>query len=120
MIGDERLDLLTVTGITTDPDLRQANVWYSTLAGHGDMNEVKAALADHRVRLQGAVGRQVRMKRTPLLQFTPDPAIEQGQRIEDILRSMPRPTAEAETATDGPDGPDGPDSGPPSDPTDVS
>lgn len=114
LIGDERLDLFTVTGITTDPDLRQANVWYSTLAGHGDMNQVKAALADHRVRLQAAVGRQVRMKRTPLLQFTPDPAIEQGQRIEDILRSMPRPIAEAETATDAPD------AGPPSNPTDVS
>ena len=114
VIGDERLDLLTVTGITTDPDLRQANVWYSTLAGHGDMNQVKAALADHRVRLQAAVGRQVRMKRTPLLQFTPDPAIEQGQRIEDILRSMPRPIAEAETATGAPD------AGPPSNPTDVS
>ena len=37
LIGDERLDLFTVTGITTDPDLRQANVWYSTLAGHGDI-----------------------------------------------------------------------------------
>jgi ribosome-binding factor A len=94
IIGDERLDLLTVTGITTDPDLRHATVWYSTLAGRGDLVEVREALAEHRVQLQGAVGRQVRLKRTPLLQFSPDPAIEQGQRIEDILRTMPRSSPE--------------------------
>lgn len=93
IIGDERLDLLTVTGITTDPDLRHANVWYSTLAGRGDLVAVREALAEYRVRLQAAVARQVRLKRTPLLQFTPDPAIEQGQRIEDILRTMPRAIA---------------------------
>ena len=92
IIGDERLDLVTVTGITTDPDLRHATVWYSTLAGRGDVDAVREGFADHRVQLQGAVGRQVRLKRTPLLQFTPDPAIEQGQRIEDILRKMPRPS----------------------------
>jgi ribosome-binding factor A len=89
-IGDERLDLVTVTGITTDPDLRHATVWYSTLAGRGDLDAVREAFGEHRVELQAAVGRQVRLKRTPLLQFTPDPAIEQGQRIEDILRTMPR------------------------------
>ncbi len=118
IIGDERLDLFTVTGITTDPDLRHANVWYSTLAGHGDMNAVKEALAEYRVRLQAAVGRQVRLKRTPLLQFTPDPAIEQGQRIEQIIRSMPRPVESP--GEEGAAESDGSDTGSPTDITDVS
>ena len=101
-IGDERLDLVTVTGITTDPDLRHATVWYSALAGRGDVDAVRQAFAEHRVELQAAVGRQVRLKRTPLLQFTPDPAIEQGQRIEHILRTMPRPSEDAvTTSSDG-------------------
>lgn len=100
IIGDDRLELLTVTGITTDPDLRHATVWYSTLAGRGDPLLVREALAEHRVQLQGAVGRQVRMKRTPLLQFTADPAIEQGQRIEAIIRTMPRSEPELEDAAD--------------------
>ena len=99
IIGDERLDLVTVTGITTDPDLRHATVWYSTLAGRGDLVAVREGFAEHRVQLQGAVGRQVRLKRTPLLQFTPDPAIEQGQRIEAILRTMPRPVEQTESET---------------------
>jgi ribosome-binding factor A len=113
IIGDDRLELLTVTGITTDPDLRHATVWYSTLAGRGDPLMVREALAEHRVQLQSAVGRQVRMKRTPLLQFTADPAIEQGQRIEAIIRTMPRSEPElvdvSDDASDGEpvDQPDG-------------
>jgi ribosome-binding factor A len=31
------------------------------------------------------------MKRTPQLRFAADPAVEAGQRIEDILRDLPHP-----------------------------
>jgi ribosome-binding factor A len=82
--GDPRLDLVTVTGVTVDPDLRRATVWLSSLS-----EQAAAALAEERVSLQAAIGRQVRMKRTPLLTFAPDPAIASGSRIEDILRSLP-------------------------------
>jgi len=72
---DPRLTLVTVTGVKVDPDLRHATA--------------KAALGEDRVRLQAAIGRQVRMKRTPLLTFAPDPAVAQGTRVEDILQSLP-------------------------------
>jgi ribosome-binding factor A len=52
------------------------------------------ALAAVRVRLQAAISQQVRLKRTPQLRFAPDPAVAAGQRIEDILRSLPRPPAD--------------------------
>jgi ribosome-binding factor A len=82
--GDPRLHLVTVTGVTIDPDLRHATVWLGSLT-----EEVKAALAEGRVSLQAAIGRQVRMKRTPLLTFAPDPAVASGSRIEEILRTLP-------------------------------
>ena len=82
---DERLRLVTITGVETDPDLRHAVVWVGSLP-----SEVSDALADHRVRLQAAIGRQVRLKRTPLLAFEADPAVSSGQRVEDILRGMRR------------------------------
>ena len=82
--GDPRLHLVTVTGVTCDPDLRHATVWLSSLS-----DAAKAALGEDRVRLQAAIGRQVRMKRTPLLTFAPDPAVVQGTRVEDILQSLP-------------------------------
>jgi ribosome-binding factor A len=82
-IDDERLELVTVTGVDVEPDLRRAVVWFTSL------NEgVEVALADHRVRLQSAIGRQARLKRTPELTFRRDPAIVTGRRVEDILRDL--------------------------------
>ena len=88
-IGDDRLGLLTVTGVTVDPDLRHATVWLSALMSPGGVDAVLDVVGEHRSALQAAVNRQVRMKRTPLLQFSADPAITNGQRIEDVIRALP-------------------------------
>ena len=91
LIVDLRLGLVTITGVTTEPDLRRATVWFSSL------NEGAApGLADHRVRLQAAVGRQLRLKRTPELLFRADPAIATGRKVEDILRALGEREGEAE------------------------
>jgi ribosome-binding factor A len=82
-IDDDRLELVTVTGVHVDPDLRHATVWLSSLSSGSEV-----ALAQHRVRLQSAIGRQTRMKRTPELRFRADPAVETGQRVDDILRGL--------------------------------
>jgi ribosome-binding factor A len=81
--GDERLALLTVTAVQTDPDLRRARVLFASL--EGDASE---ALEEVRVKLQAEVGRQVRLKWTPHLSFAADPAVSTGQRVEDVLRRL--------------------------------
>jgi ribosome-binding factor A len=93
---DERLALLTVTGVHCDPDLRHALVFFSSLD-----EEEATALGEARVRLQASVSHQVRLKRTPQLRFAPDPAVEAGNRIEDILRELPHPMAEPEEGAPG-------------------
>ncbi|HLI55241.1 MAG TPA: 30S ribosome-binding factor RbfA [Acidimicrobiales bacterium] len=80
---DERLGMLTVTAVECEPDLRHATVYLSSLS-----EEEAGALAGARVRLQAAISRQVRLKRTPQLRFSADPAVAAGQRIEDILRRL--------------------------------
>ena len=84
-VDDPRLELVTVTGVRVDPDLRRAHVWFDTLR---DGEEVASALGHHRVRLQGAIARDLRLKRTPELSFSPDPAIASGTRVEEILREL--------------------------------
>jgi ribosome-binding factor A len=81
--ADERLRLLTVTGVDTAPDLRQATVWLGSLS-----EEAAEALEERRPQLQAHVGRQVRMKRTPRLRFAPDPAVSAGARVEEVLRRL--------------------------------
>lgn len=83
-IDDERLDLVTVTHVSVDPDLRRATVEWSRLGQREE--EAGAALAEHRVRLQAAVARQARLKRTPELSFRTDTVIAYGARIEELLR----------------------------------
>lgn len=81
--SDDRLLMLTVTGVATDADLRHATVYFSSLG-----EEAAGALEEHRVGLQAVIGRRVRMKRTPLLRFLPDPAVAAGERVEEALRRV--------------------------------
>lgn len=95
---DDRLSLVTITGVKADPDLRQAIVFF---AARGEVTEeIMQAFEDERPALQRAIGRQVRMKFTPHLRFIPDPAIETGWKIEAILKNLP---PASETGDEGDD-----------------
>ena len=87
-VDDERLELVTVTAVEVEPDLRHATVFYDSLQGEAGDDEVLAALAEVRVRLQAEVGRQARVKRTPELTFRPDLGVREGDRIDTILREI--------------------------------
>jgi ribosome-binding factor A len=89
LIDDPRLELVTVTGVRVASGMGHAVVWFSSLS-RGDPQGVAMALGEHRVRLQGAIGRQLRLKRTPELSFVPDPAIATGSRVEELLRGLDR------------------------------
>ena len=78
---DDRLGMLTVTGVETSPDMRSATVFLDSL----DDDEA-AALEEHRAQIQGSVNAQTRLKRTPRLSFRADPAIASGSAVEEALR----------------------------------
>jgi ribosome-binding factor A len=84
-IDDERLSLVAITAIDVDSEMNRATVFYDSLLGEDGDEEIVEALAQHRVRIQSAVGRQVRAKKTPILSFKPDDAIRAAERIERIL-----------------------------------
>ena len=94
--ADERLRLVTVTEVDTAPDLRHATVYLSSLT-----NDSTEALTERRAQLQRALGRQVRMKRTPQLAFAVDPAVVAGGRVEDVLRRIRDQEGTAEGTDDG-------------------
>ena len=86
LLDDERLGFLTVVGVEVESDLRRATVYYTTLEDADP--DVAELLEEHRGRLQAAIARQARLKRTPELVFRPDSVIVQAQRVEDILRDL--------------------------------
>jgi ribosome-binding factor A len=89
-LDDERLELVAITAVEVEPDLRHAVVWFDSLSGEADDEAVLEAFGEARVALQAAIGRQARLKRTPMLSFKPDPAIRTAERVEQIIREQHR------------------------------
>ena len=87
-LKDPRIGLVTVTGVETSPDLRQATVYVSVL---GSEKKRAASLrgleAAHGV-LQARLGRELRMKRTPQLAFEYDPTVERGVRMTQLIDEL--------------------------------
>jgi ribosome-binding factor A len=86
-IDDEELDLVTITAIDVDPEMNRAIVYFDSLLGEDGDAQILEALNGHRVRIQGAVGKQVRAKKTPILTFRPDEVIRSAEHIQRILAS---------------------------------
>ena len=87
-LSDPRIQgLVTVTAVQVSPDLSHATVFYSVLAGT-DGEEAQEGLQSAAGRIQGIVGSETRMKRTPRLHFEPDPVVDQASRIEAALREV--------------------------------
>jgi ribosome-binding factor A len=78
---DDRIGILTVTGVQTTEDLRQAIVFFDSLSP-----DARVALEERRAQLQSAVNVQTRFKRTPKLSFMADPAVASGEAVEEIIR----------------------------------
>lgn len=87
LIDDERLELVTITAIDVDNELNRANVFFDSLAGEDGDDEIIAVLEEHRRRIQSSINRQIRAKKTPVLDFRPDQVIRSAERIDDILRA---------------------------------
>lgn len=83
---DDEVGLLTVTGVECSSDLRHAVVYLASLS-----EPAAAALEGHRKELQAEVASQVRLKRTPKLSFSIDPAVVHGAMVDDALRRLAPP-----------------------------
>lgn len=98
-IDDPRLFLISVTGVDVDRELAHAVVWV-----HGDteddMEDVLEALEQYRQRVQQALAKNSRMRRTPTIQFSVDKSIQEAGRIESILEELGRASSE-EQSKDG-------------------
>jgi len=88
-LDDDRLQMITITSVSIDGDLRKAAVYFDSLAGEEGDEKILEAFGQLRWRLQSAIGRQARIKHTPELSFAPDPAVRAGARIESLLAELP-------------------------------
>ena len=83
--NDPRVGFVTVTSVETSTDLRHARVYVSVLGDDSKRAQSLAGLGSAHGLLQQAIARELRMKRTPTLQFVFDESIDRGMRISELL-----------------------------------
>jgi ribosome-binding factor A len=83
--SDPRIGFVTVTAVETSPDLRHARVYVSVLGDDSERAASLAGLESAHGLLQQAIASELRIKRTPTLQFVFDESIERGMRISQLL-----------------------------------
>ena len=87
-LKDPRIGFVTVTGVKTSPDLRQAVVYVSVLGSEKKRSASMTGLdAAHGV-LQARISRELRLKRTPLLTFEYDHTVEHGVRMSKLIDEL--------------------------------
>ena len=74
-----------MTSVETSTDLRHARVYVSVLGDDSKRAQSLAGLGSAHGLLQQAIARELRMKRTPTLQFVFDESIDRGMRISELL-----------------------------------
>jgi ribosome-binding factor A len=94
-LKDPRINsLLSITTVKVSNDLSSAKVSVSGLEGEAKLKKSVAALNHAAGFIQNRIGKQIRMRLTPILQFLPDTSVRDGymlnQKIEHLLHDEPK------------------------------
>jgi ribosome-binding factor A len=93
-LKDPRIGFVTVTGVETSPDLRSARVYFSVLGGEEERDDALAGLRSAKGFLQSRVGHELRMKRTPTLDFHYDDTTDRAMKINELIDEVVPPEDE--------------------------
>jgi ribosome-binding factor A len=95
-LKDPRVGFVTVTGVRTTADLKEATVYVSVFGSDKKRDLTLNALTAAHGYLQSQIAREVRMKRTPQLTFEYDPSVERGVRMTKLIDDLAPDDADAE------------------------
>ena len=84
-LKDPRIGFVTVTDVKTSSDLRHARVYVSVLGTPPEQEATLDGLRSAHGFLQGRVGSELRLKRTPELTFQLDQTAERAARLERLI-----------------------------------
>jgi ribosome-binding factor A len=87
-LKDPRVGFVTVTEVRTSPDLRHARVFVSVFGTADEQAATLEGLASAHGILQGRIARELRMKRTPALEFRLDDTAEKAAKLEAIIEDV--------------------------------
>ncbi|HEY4896976.1 MAG TPA: 30S ribosome-binding factor RbfA [Solirubrobacteraceae bacterium] len=93
-LKDPRVGFVTVTDVRTSADLRHARVYVSVLGADGDVSQQEEreltldGLRSAHGFLQARLGAELRLKRTPTLEFSYDETTDRALRVEELIEEI--------------------------------
>jgi ribosome-binding factor A len=87
-LKDPRIGFVTVTGVEATKDFAYAKVFVSVLGSEKEQQRTLDGLTAAHGVLQMHIGRELRLRRTPVLTFEYDPTVERGVRLTQIIDEL--------------------------------
>ncbi|HOK55618.1 MAG TPA: 30S ribosome-binding factor RbfA [Armatimonadota bacterium] len=89
-LKDPRIGFVTITDVEVSPDLRHARVFVSIMGEEEERQASMKALKSASGFIRSELGKRLRMRVTPDVEFRIDSSIEQGARIFELLEQIKR------------------------------
>lgn len=98
-LKDPRVRVVTVTDVRVTGDLQNATVFYTVLGGEREAQGAAKALESAKGMIRSMVGKQLGLRLTPTLTFTPDALPDAAHSIEvALMEAQARDAAVAKLA----------------------
>jgi len=96
-VNDPRLgSLISVTRVSTSPDLQRAKVFVSTLGDEANRSETLRGFTAASGFLRRELARRLRLRQTPELSFHFDDSIERGTEVLTLIEQVTHDSAQDE------------------------
>lgn len=95
-LKDPRIGFVTITDVEITPDLKYAKVYVSVLADDIEKRKNLKGLNSAAGFIRNELGKRIRMRVIPTLEFKFDESIEQGIRMFELLQKIKKNEPEEE------------------------
>lgn len=87
-VKDPRIGFVTITDVRVSDDLKYARVFYSVLGTDEKKEETAKGLETARGFLQRDIANTIKLRFTPHLSFVMDSSLDEGMKIDGIIRKI--------------------------------
>ena len=87
-LKDPRIGFVTVTHVEVSPDLNHATVFISILGDEAKKDETLKAMERAKRHIRSELGKRVRLKFLPELEFVHDTTIEESFKVSEIIKKI--------------------------------
>lgn len=87
-VKDPRIGFVTVTDVSLTPDLKMARVYVSILGSEQDRKNSLEGLSKAAGFIRYELGRRLRLRHSPEVQFLLDDSLEREERLEQLFEQI--------------------------------